>query len=107
VRWRGSFETAADDVPDYAVKVCPDVLRGNPDGFQTLTPSPCVAPKVSRGDGLEVVRQSINFDREARGLAVKIEDKRAEWMLATKLETFRTKAKNSPKSDLCRAHSFS
>ncbi len=104
MRWWGSFEAAVHDVEDHAFQIAPNVFGSNTNGLDSLQARPIIAALVAERCGFEVVSKSIDFDRDARGLAVEIEDVRSEWMLPPELQTFRTQSQDAPQSNFGRTH---
>jgi acyl phosphate:glycerol-3-phosphate acyltransferase len=106
VRWRGSFETATDDVSYDAIEIGSHILGSDTDGLDPLLCRPIISAGVAHRIVTKVVSNSIDLNGYASGLAKKVEHERSKGVLSPELQAVRLLPKRSPESDLRRAHAF-
>ena len=100
MRWRGSFKAEVHDVTDHAFKVRPHFFSCNTDRLDSLSYGPRIAALVTGWIVAELMRDSVNFNRDRSRLAEEIEHERTQRVLSSKLKSLRAEPEHSPEPNL-------
>jgi hypothetical protein len=106
VRWRGSFETAVDDVDYGTFEISPDIISRDAQRFDSSCRDPLISPPIPLWIFSEFVRHSIDLDCKPSCLAEEVQNEWTERMLSPELKAIRTQLQYAPKPDFRRAPPF-
>lgn len=91
------------DVCHHGVEIAQDIARGDPERLDVMRRQNRIPPFIALRPIAKFMRHAINFDAQANLGAVEIKDIGTGRMLATKLQSIRSRSQLRPQSDFGQA----